>query len=63
MEASDQHLESEEQCKTESQGVRSDFAVVEGDLLKEETEIGNAEGDEKEQTISKRVTKFWHSRA
>ena len=55
VEASDQHFESEEECKTESQGVQSDFGVVEGDLPKEETEIGNAEGDEEEQTASKEI--------
>lgn len=38
-----------------SQGVQSDFRVVEGELIKEETEIGNAEGDEKEQTVSKEL--------
>ncbi|XP_022766987.1 uncharacterized protein LOC111311658 isoform X2 [Durio zibethinus] len=54
VEASDQHIESEE-CKIESQGVPSDFGVVEGDLLREETEMGNTEDDEKEQTVSKEL--------
>ncbi|XP_022726303.1 uncharacterized protein LOC111282474, partial [Durio zibethinus] len=54
VEASDQHIESEE-CKTESQGVQPGFGVIEGDLLKEETEVGNEEGEEKEQTVSKEL--------
>ncbi|KAK8615453.1 hypothetical protein V6N13_017041 [Hibiscus sabdariffa] len=50
--ATDQDLESEELGKTESWGVQSDFGVVKGDVLKEETEIGNEEGAEKVQTVS-----------
>ncbi|GMI75398.1 hypothetical protein HRI_001209100 [Hibiscus trionum] len=53
--ATDQDLESEELSKTEFQGVESDFGVVKGDILKEETEIGNEEGDEKVQTPSKEL--------
>ncbi|KAK9045366.1 hypothetical protein V6N11_059249 [Hibiscus sabdariffa] len=53
--ATDQDLESEELGKTESRGVQSDFGVVKGDLLKEETEIGNEEGDEKIQTVSEEL--------
>ncbi|XVF12172.1 hypothetical protein REPUB_Repub08aG0091400 [Reevesia pubescens] len=55
MDASDQHLESEELCKKESNGVQSDFGVVDGDLLKDETKIGNEECDKKEQTVSKEL--------
>ncbi|XP_039031326.1 uncharacterized protein LOC120165969 [Hibiscus syriacus] len=51
--ATGQDLESEELGKTESQAVQSYFGVVKGDLLKEETEFGSKEGDEKEQTLSK----------
>ncbi|XVF53698.1 hypothetical protein PTKIN_Ptkin05aG0119700 [Pterospermum kingtungense] len=55
VEASYQHLESEKYCKAESQGVQSEFGVVEGDILRKETEIGNAKDDEKEQTVSKEL--------
>ncbi|XVF09365.1 hypothetical protein REPUB_Repub07fG0086400 [Reevesia pubescens] len=56
VEASDQHLETEE-CKTESKGVQSHFGGIQGDLLKEETEIGSEEGDNKEQMVSKELLK------
>ncbi|XVE57204.1 hypothetical protein DITRI_Ditri04bG0072800 [Diplodiscus trichospermus] len=55
VETSAQHLESEVESKTESQSVQSDFGIKEGGLLKEETEVGNAEGEEKEQTEYKEV--------
>ncbi|PPR93077.1 hypothetical protein GOBAR_AA27595 [Gossypium barbadense] len=53
VEATDQDLESDKLFKTESQGVQSEFGVVKDDLPKEETQIGNEEGDKKEQAISK----------
>ncbi|XP_021292208.1 uncharacterized protein LOC110422567 [Herrania umbratica] len=55
VEVSDQHLESAEECKTESHGVQSDFVGVKGDLVKIETEVGHAEGDEKEQIASEEL--------
>ncbi|KAA3483663.1 serrate RNA effector molecule-like protein isoform X1 [Gossypium australe] len=53
VEATEQDLESDKLFKTESQSVQSEFGVVKDDLPKEETQIGNEEGDKKEQAISK----------
>ncbi|PPD98976.1 hypothetical protein GOBAR_DD04000 [Gossypium barbadense] len=53
VEAIDQDLESDKLFKTESQGVQSEFVVVKDDLPKEETQIGNEEGDKREQAMSK----------
>ncbi|OMO60912.1 hypothetical protein COLO4_33681 [Corchorus olitorius] len=50
-----QLLESAEECKTESEAVQSVFCELEGDFLKQETELGKAEDDKTEQTASEEL--------
>ncbi|OMO61513.1 hypothetical protein CCACVL1_23457 [Corchorus capsularis] len=50
-----QPLESAEECKTESEAVQSVFCELEGDFLKQETELGKADDDKTEQTASEEL--------